>query len=315
MDHNGVIVVTTCTNRKRGPVPPLLRASSLKAGSQDDILHEWRSRLLKHPPVERASNIYCGRAFSEACAASDETFGSLWIISAGLGLVFKDDMISPYNFTISGSGQDSVLPKIKGDNFSPSRWWTALNDSKNLGHPISRLVSENPSRLIVIALSQAYAGLIQQDLLTLSDRDLFRVRLIGLSIKHLLDPRLQALVMPYDERFDGSGGTNLGTRSDFAQRAMRHFVTAILPAASYDGDLEVHKELVQDYLSTLSWRQIPKRERLCDQEIMDAILRNWSASSNTSSKMLRIIRDLERIACEQSRFQRLFKLVKEKVSR
>jgi hypothetical protein len=312
MDFDGVILITTCTNRKRKPVPPSLQACSLREGSQQSVLNEWCDRLTGNPPIDVASAIYCGRAFKEAFDACREISGSLWIISAGLGLVSEEAMIPSYSITIGDSGPDSILKKIEGGKFSSANWWTGITVFNGSPDPVHRLIIENPSKLFVIALSQAYAGLIEQDILSLSDDDLHRVRLIGLALQPVLDSRLQEIVMPYDERLDGPGGTNIGTRSDFAQRAMRHFVNEILKQSG-SNDLQYHSQAVKQTLSGRPYRQIPKRKRLSDQEIMDVILKNWPSSGGNSSKMLRTIRDDEEIACEQGRFKELFRLAKERV--
>jgi hypothetical protein len=317
MDFDGIILITTCTSRKRKQVPPSLQASSLREGSQRSVLNEWCHRLSANAAFDTASAIYCGRAFREAFLATREVSGDLWIISAGIGLVSEKAMIPSYSITIGDSGSDSILRKIKGEKFSPAKWWAGITAFHGSPNPMCRLIIHNPSKLFVIALSQAYAGLVQQDILSLSDHDLHRVRLIGLALHPVVDSRLQKVVMPYDERLDGPGGTNSGTRSDFAQRAMRHFVTEVLTPSNFN-DLQLQIQFVSKTLSCRNYRQVPKRKRVSDQAIMDLILKNWhSFSPCSSSRMLRMIRDDEKIACEQSRFKELYRLakeIKEKVS-
>lgn len=313
MCFDGIVLFTTCTSRKRRPIPNALRASSLPEGTQESILNEWCKRLSKNPSVGRASEIYGGRAYREAAKASKEVSGYLWTISAGLGLVSEEANIPSYSLTIVDSGIDDIKKKVCGEQFSPTKWWSDLTASQGSSDPIHRLIRDNPSYLFVMALSQAYGALIQQDLLCLPDDHLRRVRLIGMALKPILNARLQKLVMPYDARLDGPDGISTGTRSDFAQRAMRHFVTNIVNVCNSD-DPQDHALLVNQALSGREYPQIPKRRRLSDHEITDAIIKNWQSAGGSSSKMLRIIRDVERIACEQGRFKELFNLIKEKVS-
>ena len=305
------ILITTCTNRKRALVPPSLQASSLDQGPQDDVFREWRTRLAQNPSVDKASSIYCGRAFREAVKACEELSAPLWIISAGLGLLLEEQEIPAYSLTINPSGPDSILKKIQGDRFSPGRWWEEINLLRGSSRPISRLVEDNPNALLLIAFSQSYARLVQADLLSLSDQHLRRVRLIGLALKPLLDPRLQDLVMPYDERFDGPDGSNIGTRSDFAQRAMRHFATELLPDSGRN-EPQLHARLVMEFLSARTYRAIPVRKRLSDQEIIDLIIHDWPICGGNCSNMLRAIRQ-HGVACEQSRFQKLYKSAKSEI--
>lgn len=310
MNCNGVILVTTCTNRKRKPVPPSLQAASLKRSSQENVLDQWCDRLSENPSVGTAAAIYCGRAFREAYAASKEVAGSLWIISAGLGLVSEESVIPSYSITIGRSGPDSISKKIKDGKFSPTEWWRGITAFHGCPDPLHRLIIGNPSKIFVLALSQAYVGLILEDISSLPESDLDRVRLIGLALHPILDRRLRRILMPYDERLDGPGSTNAGTRSDFAQRAMRHFVKEILNL-SHSSDPKFHAHLVNESLSGRAYRQIPKRKRLSDQQIIDTILSNWHLSPANFSKMLRIVRDDEQIACEQTRFRNLYRLAKE----
>ncbi len=310
MDQD-TILITTCTKRKRIPIPPSLRASSLRQDTQHNVLCEWHTRLAQNPPTGKASSIYCGRAFREACETSRENSAPLWIISAGLGFLPEGEMIPPYSLTISASNPDSIQTKIRGARFSPSMWWREINVLRGAQNPISRLIADNPSTLFVIALSQPYVALIQDDILSLSDPYIRRIRLIGLALTPVLHSRLQEMVMPYDERFDGPDGNNVGTRSDFAQRAMRHFATEII-RNSQKSDPITHAEQVRHFLSDRPRREIPVRRRLSDREIMDVIVKVRASSGGNCSNMLRLVRK-KGIACEQSRFQRLYKIARKEV--
>ena len=117
--------------------------------------------------------------------------------------------------------------------------------------------------------------------------------------------------MPYDDRLDCIGSGFSGTQSDFAQRALRHFVTELLSKdADGDGDVHTHRTMVLDSLSTIGRREMPKRKRLSDDEIYNAIRDNWAEGRGQSSALLRIIRHKLGIACEQSRFRTIYHSVK-----
>lgn len=311
MALDGTCLITTCTNRKRIALPPPLSAFSLPSTSQRLLLEEWCSRLSEHRPAGRASDVYCGRGFREASMARDEVSGQLWVISAGLGFIADHAWIPSYSLTLSGSGPNSIRRKVTESSFSPTTWWEGITAHQGLTNPIHQLVLSNSSKLFVFALSQSYAALVQNDILMLPEEHLGRVRLIGLAIGPVLDPKLQKLVMPYDERFNGSCGINAGTRSDFAQRAMRHFVTIVLMSAK-SNTLEEHSKLVNQAISGNSLPQVPRRKRLSDKEIMAIILNRLDSHRAGSSHMLRLLRDQENVACEQGRFKKLYKIAKEK---
>lgn len=312
MNLSGITLITTCTNRKRESVPTELKASSLPTGPQSTVLKEWHSRISASVPVGPASRVYCGRGFSEASRAHSEISGDLWIISAGLGLISEKTNIPSYNITVTNSGSDSILKKLNGHQFIFSEWWRDLNLLNGTPNPISQLVRRNHDQLFVIGLSRSYAKLIECDLLQLRDIDLQRVRLIGLSLHPALDPVLHGLIMPYDERLDGLNHRTTGTRSDFSQRAMRHFATEVFENFLNE-DLNAHIDLVNRSLSTAVLRKIPKRMSLSNDGIMQLIRNNWNYSNGSASKMLRVIRDKEGVACEQGRFRQLFSQVKQEV--
>ena len=71
------------------PAHPLLSASLLTSGTQQVVSNQWRKAVVLAAQTlsgAKARDIYCGRSFQEAVAASEST-DKLWIISAGLGLV------------------------------------------------------------------------------------------------------------------------------------------------------------------------------------------------------------------------------------
>jgi hypothetical protein len=119
-----------------------------------------------------------------------------------------------------------------------------------------------------------------------------------------LPERLQPRWMPYDARLDDKSKGYAGTESDFPQRAVHHFVKNIL-AVSPRGDAATHHDAV---LSALRGFRAPKRKRgisMSDEELLKVIRRMWKRLGGHRTAMLRELRDVQDIACEQSRFRRL----------
>jgi hypothetical protein len=110
--------------------------------------------------------------------------------------------------------------------------------------------------------------------------------------------------MPYDDRLDQVQGDHAGTQSDFAQRALRHFVQTIGVEVS---DIGLHRDAVNASLAGLSHRAAPSRRRLDDQAVVAMIVRDWDVVGGRSGAMLRRLRDDLDVACEQGRFKLLFK--------
>ena len=116
--------------------------------------------------------------------------------------------------------------------------------------------------------------------------------------------------MPYDERFDGPDSVLPGTRSDFPQRVTSHFVENILNPTEENATTADHSRKVSDFLKGKRAPILVKREQNTDEQIRQIILRRWSDARDSSAVMLRLLRDEEKIACEQKRFSQLFKAIK-----
>jgi hypothetical protein len=122
---------------------------------------------------------------------------------------------------------------------------------------------------------------------------------------------LRPFLLPYDARFDGPDAPLPGTRSDFAQRSLSHFVEAVL-AHHAQADFDGHAEAVERLLSGLRRRSTPGRTRQPDKEIIALIRRHWNEARGQSSRMLRLLRDDLGVACEQGRFRTLFLAARER---
>lgn len=115
--------------------------------------------------------------------------------------------------------------------------------------------------------------------------------------EHLAD-----YVMPYDDRLE-SVHNYAGTQSDFAQRALRHFVEA-LGAASLP--LEEARAMVSAGLAHRTRRPRTMGRRMSDDEIRRVLTAQWARHAGSSTRLLRYLRDEARISCEQKRFSRIW---------
>jgi hypothetical protein len=155
---------------------------------------------------------------------------------------------------------------------------------------------------VLLAVPSAYLGLLARELADLSEADIARLRIItsphGAST---LPARLQSTVMPYDERLEGLEAY-AGTRSDFPQRALRHYV-AVLEGHSLP--LEAARQQVSEAMTALRKPVLPERQRKTDEEIMALLRKNWARFNGSATPLLRFLRDEALVACEQSRFRSL----------
>jgi hypothetical protein len=281
---------------------------NLKAAPQELLLHNWVQNVANSGDLQPAERVYCGRGFQEARHTAAYLGVDPLIVSAGLGLVSSKDSIPAYNATLASSSRSSIRSRTSG-RFNESQWWIDLNDKMPNGRLLSDFLRQRSKCLLLLTLSSAYAKLVGGDLDKLSDSAIDRIRVVGLTHVGHLPERLQRCVMPYDSRFDGPDSPLPGTRSDFPQRATRHFAKIILKASPRGGQT-LHASRVAEYMESLRPARVVARVRLTDDEIKAAIVDNWDSVSGSSSRMLRLFRDQKNIACEQGRFAQLFNQVK-----
>jgi hypothetical protein len=112
--------------------------------------------------------------------------------------------------------------------------------------------------------------------------------------------------MPYDERLEGVVN-HKGTRSDFPQRALRHFVTHL---KGHELSMNKAKEGVEASMAASVRPTIPLREKVPNERILELIRTHWDRHEGSASKLLRFLRDEAHIACEQSRFSGIWRKVK-----
>jgi hypothetical protein len=305
-----MLVVTNCTGRKRSvpggePVrlPRAWRADV--ARGVDGLARAWLDALARHDATAiPAVDLYLGRAFADAKAVTAQVGGRLAVVSAGVGLIGGGERVPPYELTVA-EGSGSVMPRLAELGASSREWWRVVNTVRcGEPYPLSRSLGKGRYKLVLIALPANYIELVADDLAQLPERYRPVVRIFTSPAGAALVPApLQPQVLPYDERLDGQGSPRVGTRVDFAQRAMRHYVEDLKAA---ELPLAEGRATVEHALSRLIRPVLPERRRLTDQDVLKLLLENWDFHRGQSSKLLRYLRDDALVACEQSRFRALW---------
>lgn len=256
-----------------------------------------------------AGDLYVGRAMSESRAVASRLAGSLHVVSAGLGLAARDIFVPNYDLTVV-QGAGSIAPALAKSGSGPADWWRELNALKGTPLPLSRHINEAARTKFLVALPSAYICMLEHDLERLDASALDRVCIFtSRAGASMLASRLQRCVMRYDERLEGHR-RYAGTRSDFPQRAMRHFVEEL------DGQLlggESANAAVARAMAQLKQPVIPQRVRKTDEEIIELIRSEWAAHKGSSGRLHRYLRDTALVACEQSRFRGLWRHVKAEI--
>lgn len=294
------VVVVPCASRKSVAPTATATAVSLDYGTQDEVETAWLARIDGLPAACRADELYRGRGFKLAREATLVAKARLYVASAGFGLVAADRRIPTYGLTIADGVRDSVTSRVEG-RFDAARWWRAV--SRGPMATSLETLSEG-GRPVLVALTHPYARMLADDLARLRCRD--RLRLIGTGLSDVLDPALRGAVMPYDDRLEG---LLPGTRSDFPQRALLHFVVEVL-RSDPTGTAADHSTAVALALSGARAPERAIRPRASDADIRAAIRRRLAGGVGVT-RLLNWLRTQDGIACEQGRFGRLYREVAE----
>ncbi len=304
------IVITSCSSRKRSGLGEPLRSTDLKKDTLDAVAQRWLTLSSVHPWRTTAGDLYVGRSISEARKAASHINADLFFASTGFGLVSDTSALPPYDLTVA-SGNSSLQDVVIESPFNACDWWHAINAELGSPYPISSLLSKKTTSIAFVALSRPYLKLIHDDLAKIAPKDTCRLRIFtSPSSAGVVPTHLHNSIMPYDKRFDGIDSPNPGTQTDFPQRAMRHFVCDIfLPEHP---DLERECLEVNKTLSQLTFRQLPKRSRKTDIELITIMNEYWDRTNGRAHLMLRLLRDDLAIACEQKRFALLFRTLRQR---
>lgn len=298
------IVVTNCTARKRVGIP-LVRFVP-KGESIRQIAEDWRIALQAQPTRLQAGRLYVGRSILEARKICQDLDARLFIVSAGIGLVESDEPIPGYDMSASGNKTELAVTLTR-HGATKADWWHLLASGKGLAW----LLREHPNATVLVSLPSEYLDMVREDLDAIPPSDLSRVWVFTSPAGQKKVGQVPELaVLPYDERLESIIG-HAGTRSDFPQRALKHFVSALAAHLLPIGEASL---AVSAALGDVQHKATPKRKRQNDLEIRELIRQAWDNFGGSSTKILRHLRDKELVACEQGRFSKLRRQVEAAVA-
>ncbi|MDG0857487.1 hypothetical protein [Roseateles puraquae] len=304
------IVVTSCTGRKLHPSGVALSDISASFSSIHALVATWRKALLAAGPRYVAGTLYGGRSFREAESVANSLEAPLYVVSAGLGLTSVQEPVPAYDLTVSGTGS-TVLPILRELGLAPSHWWAALNEGLGKPAPIASLLRSQPKAIVYLAMPSTYLSLVGDELAALSKSDRARLRIFSSPAWQRAAPAaLAKLALPYDERLETTAYA--GTRNDFPQRALRHFIQALQGNAL---TLSEGRSAVEAVMARHTLRVLPERQKRTDDEVRALLKRHWKANNGAGDRLLRVLRDELLIKCEQSRFRHLWQSVRAEMER
>ena len=304
------VIISSCTNRKSRAASSWHFDLPIGENSLSKCAYSWATHVstsrLDGRQVIKVLDLYQGRTFTDAMRVSNSIDSELFVVSAGLGLVSAEDLVIPYDLTLMD--RQNPLGKMLAElGATSSQWWTALTGTGLGFGSLSTLVRSKSSAIIMLALPSTYLTMVHEDLMSLSDSELRRIRLLTHpSSQSRLPQRLRSLVLPYDERLQSEQGF-AGTRSDFAQRALSHFVLKLKAESLPLADAV---EVVSEAMGKLNVVTLPDRKRATDKEIIAHIADHWDRTNGHGNRLLRVLRDELLVSCEQGRFQGLWRQFK-----
>lgn len=296
-----VHLIASCTERKRVSVPTDLRLGGVRKEGVD----AWLARLASSDAeAVPARDLYGGEHWQlilELERRLVEKHGdvSLWVASAGHGLVGADDRIKPYAATFA-SGSDDTVPG------EAAAWWSSLCAAR--GSAVTGLADAGAEAIVVVASTRylrAMAGDLEQAGSTMEQGALILFSGSG------PPDSLHAAAIEVDARVQValSDSERLrGTKQGLAARA----ALTLLSRATWPPRAEPLQAAYTRLVTDHERPAVPQRERHDDQAVLDFIatelredsrlgwtplLRKWRASGH---------------ACEQKRFRELFRSVKDR---
>ena len=311
-----IIIVSTCTNQKKGRVGRDLHLGRWAGHFYRDVARKWVDALqaAQNPHVP-ASDLYLGSHWQEtlACVERSRDAGlkpSLFVLSAGYGFLEGDESVVPYAASFA-AGSDSVQNLLWPDEPRPKQrvqaWWEILHryrESKGLNSLASHVSDRVP---ILLVMSRDYYAAVEPEVIDLVSNEM-NVLIVSAGLYRNLNsvsPVVRPYVLPFTDSFkqveDYLNKTNVSLNVRLANWLIRNHGASLLEGASLIGPM----------LEKFAKELPPMRRRdvnpMSDDEVVDYISQNYSAENNSATKLLRSLRHIEGMSCEQKRFGSLFR--------
>ncbi len=307
-----LVIVASCTLRKKADIPRALRfrryARSSNGATPADA---WRTALQTHDVgTVPAARLYAGAFWSVVSElptiAQERGIGaSLFVASAGYGLVSAEAELKPYSATFS-PGPDSVVA-YPLDRDSRARglreWWQQLSSWKGpRGHQgprrLSQIAKRRPGASILVIASPVYVRAIADDLLAAAEALRRPESLVIVSSVSGFPDELAEHLVPSVARLRSGLGGALGS---LHARTARH----LLKGASLPFDASALRTKYERIASRAKPLESNSRERRSDSEVRAFIRSQLKGDSKSCTALLRVYRD-SGFRCEQKRFRNIF---------
>jgi hypothetical protein len=293
-----VHIIAACADRKS--LPPASRMRSIRSKSIDARLTDWRKRLRSDRSTRVvAQDLYLGEYWSvirslPAVAQSNRFASTLWVASAGYGLLDATARIHSYAATFTPDHPDSVIPRGADRRAAAREWWQKLTAARLLGRRTSNVESiarNHPEECIIVIGSPTYVSAMHDDLVAALQHT---QQLTIITSPNGPMPELAPYTLYATARWQAAlGGTLLSLHARVARELLQRGLDATT----------VRRSLGQRQQE----QGRPARTPLSDIAVQRFIRKNVARTYSTA---LRQLRDAG-FACEQSRFRRLFQATRQ----
>lgn len=311
-----VLVLVTCTNRKTVPPAPALSLRAIPGRTPAARVKVWLKRMRAAPGTSvSAEALYAGDHWhvvrsiqNDATRAKRQI--SVWVCSAGYGLIPLCAEIVSYAATFTSNHPDSVTRAVDNRQARRTRreWWGALAtwSGPEPGAPrtIYELAREHKNSTLLLAASPQYLDAVADDLgraaTVLSPG---RVCIFCAGADSRPCPQLDAFLVPCSARLqEALGGALNSLNTRCVRYALRH--------AGEDGlQLPALRTFFARLLRKQPKRQAPQRTPLSDEEVYRFIQTALGKDSTIRPTPLLFRLREGGLACGQSRFCALFRRV------
>jgi hypothetical protein len=303
-----VHLVVSCANRKTQPVPSSLQLRHILGSDPAGRTASWIDQLERPTePTVPARQLYAGEHWQvvrglESIAAAAGLDPSLWVCSAGYGLVNADAPLRPYAATFATGHADSV----SADPRDRPRWWASLASWKgpvpSAPRTLRDLARSEPHAVFLVALSSAYLAACTEDLLGLADELASPEQLTIISTGTRFGGPLARHLAPATAQLQPVLG---GTRQSLNSRILAYLLREQAAAITCTQIDSVLSRLLAAAPPLVRYQRAPRTDRQVEMFIRRRLA---AEPEGTASRLLREFRDLG-YACEQGRFAALYRAV------
>lgn len=308
MPNSTLHIIASCSDRKTASPRRELRLRSIARTPAKRRVDLWRDALQEWGKERiEAKTLYCGEHWAVSRRIFDAALQRgfhprLWVISAGHGLIAAEDLVSTYSATFSPYHPDTT----DSPDSAAGDWWKHLTATspRTGATQIADLAAGSRDHLLVIC-SPEYLRHVEADLLNAQNSAKQRLFIVS----SLRGTRLQA-----DSRLHDSlllAEAKLRLRFGGSLTSLNARLALDIVDHSRDGRLDIahSRNRLKRLMSDCPNLPQISRQRLTDDELERLILAALKKKATPQTRLLKVFRK-NGLACEQSRFRKLFKRVR-----